>query len=244
MLGWQALPDWAFSAAGALFCISLVVLRLPDHRYFWELGPFFEFADGRTLHLPFVRLLNDWTYLLIIAGFCFRIRPRRRNNRGDDVAVALMGSYWLFTPYLILYACQFRDSRFGTGWAGPFEAFWMADTLSLARMLTGTALVTVGNLIDMWGYAVLCRSFSLVPEARELRKNGPYRLLRHPVYLGQVIAQAGVYFCFANWHPVWVLFWLGFAGIQMRRAWREEQVLGEAFGEEYLGWKRGTLWFW
>jgi protein-S-isoprenylcysteine O-methyltransferase Ste14 len=49
----------------------------------------------------------------------------------------------------------------------------------------------------------LGRSFSVMPEARRLVTNGPYSVIRHPVYLGEAVALAGVTSQYLSpWAPV------------------------------------------
>jgi protein-S-isoprenylcysteine O-methyltransferase Ste14 len=115
--------------------------------------------------------------------------------------------------------------------------------LSFATFASGTALVLVGNALDVWGYGKLFRSISIVPEARDLKVSGPYRFVRHPIYLGQMLAQAGVWLFFAQTHVVWIAFYACFVGMQLYRSRLEDRVLERAFGEPYLAWKRRTFWF-
>ena len=109
--------------------------------------------------------------------------------------------------------------------------------------LCGTALIVVGNLIDVSGYATLFRSVSIAAEARELKVTGLYRIVRHPIYLGQILAQAGVWLFYARTHVVWITFYVAFVAMQLYRSRLEDRVLQRAFGEPYLTWKRRTFWF-
>ena len=60
--------------------------------------------------------------------------------------------------------------------------------------LVGAAsCVTIfGMLIALYSLGALGRSFSIIPQARELVQTGPYRFVRHPLYLGELIAIFGV----------------------------------------------------
>ncbi|MBU1647461.1 MAG: hypothetical protein KJ787_14105, partial [Gammaproteobacteria bacterium] len=115
--------------------------------------------------------------------------------------------------------------------------------MSFERFCVGAACVCAGNALDVWGYASLFRSVSIVAEARDLVVSGPYRLVRHPVYLGQIVAQAGVWLLFAPLHPVWISFFACFVAMQLYRGRVEDTVLERAFGERYRMWKDRTFWF-
>jgi protein-S-isoprenylcysteine O-methyltransferase Ste14 len=65
-------------------------------------------------------------------------------------------------------------------------------------MVKRAALVAGGDLIMLLGiglsvYALgtLGRSFSIIPQARRLMRSGAYRIVRHPLYLGEPITMFG-----------------------------------------------------
>ena len=80
-------------------------------------------------------------------------------------------------------------------------------------------------------------------EARVLKITGPYRFVRHPIYLGQFLAQAGVWLVLANTHWVWIAFYVCFVALQLIRTRMEDKVLGDAFGASHRDWKLRTFWF-
>jgi len=95
---------------------------------------------------------------------------------------------------------------------------WQAVSTSLS--LTGT----VGAfLATLW----LGRAFCLMPEARVLRTGGPYRLIRHPVYLFEMIASIGLMMQFAQ--PWSFLLTAAIVALQFARMHYEEQVLAQNF---------------
>jgi protein-S-isoprenylcysteine O-methyltransferase Ste14 len=96
------------------------------------------------------------------------------------------------------------------------------DLASTAMVAAGTAYATVA-LIH------LRRSFSLLPEARELVTTGPYALSRHPMVLGEMVAMVGAVLPAFAYIPeprsAVVLILVPFlAGQWMRMGW-EESVL-------------------
>jgi protein-S-isoprenylcysteine O-methyltransferase Ste14 len=109
---------------------------------------------------------------------------------------------------------------------------------------TGTALVLAGDLVALAGcvwllVAVLAlgRCFGVLPEARGLVTRGPYRLVRHPVYLGELVACAGLVLAAPT---TWNLFVAAvFAGAQALRMRLEENELTLQF-PEYSGYADET----
>lgn len=238
---WRATPDWVFRLLGAVFFIGYLAWRADDYfSRFWSLGPWYRFPNGYVLRMPWVRVLVDLTYLLIAVGFCLRLPPRWRAAQAGPIALALLGAFWPFLPFVVEEALGWFDSQ-------RQEAFrtlmWGSAPLSLAVVSTAAVLMLIGNALDLWGYGVLCRSLSIVPEARALKTGGPYRFVRHPVYLGQMIAQAGVWLVLAPTHLLWIAFYLCFVALQLYRSWVEDRVLERAFGEQHRTWRKQTHWF-
>lgn len=83
-------------------------------------------------------------------------------------------------------------------------------------------------------------SFSLQAKARALVTTGLYSRFRNPIYLFGGLFVAGLSLLVSVWGP-WVV-----AAVlippQLSRARKEEQVLTQAFGEEYLRYREKT-WF-
>lgn len=63
---------------------------------------------------------------------------------------------------------------------------------STASLLAGEIVAVAGCAWMVASVLVLGRCFGVLPEARGLVVRGPYRLVRHPVYLGEIGAAAGL----------------------------------------------------
>ena len=62
------------------------------------------------------------------------------------------------------------------------------------RLFHGTAplvLMAVGLAVSISAKLFLRRSFGILPANRGVRRNGPYRLVRHPMYLGYALTHFG-----------------------------------------------------
>jgi protein-S-isoprenylcysteine O-methyltransferase Ste14 len=101
---------------------------------------------------------------------------------------------------------------------------------------TATALVLAGDVLAVTACAWLLVSvltlgpcFGVLPEARGLVMRGPYRFVRHPVYLGEIGAVAGLTLSSS---AAWSFAVLGaFVAAQLVRMHMEEDALTAAFPE-------------
>jgi protein-S-isoprenylcysteine O-methyltransferase Ste14 len=66
-------------------------------------------------------------------------------------------------------------------------------------------------------------------EARRLVTTGPYRFVRHPLYLFETVASLGILLQFLSVYAV--LVFIGYMLIQLQRMKNEEAVLEKTFPE-------------
>jgi protein-S-isoprenylcysteine O-methyltransferase Ste14 len=103
-----------------------------------------------------------------------------------------------------------------------------SDTPS-ALLLVGDTVAVAGSLWIFASVLALGRCFGVLPEARGLVTRGPYRLVRHPVYLGEIVALAGLTIAAPALSHVAIFAVFVFAqSVRMRL---EEAALTEAFPE-------------
>jgi protein-S-isoprenylcysteine O-methyltransferase Ste14 len=90
-------------------------------------------------------------------------------------------------------------------------------------------LVGIGLAFSIYALGALRFYFGLAPEARGLVTGGAYRIVRHPVYLGEFVAMCGALLpVLAPWT---VLIFATFCGLQACRAALEESVLSQTFAD-------------
>jgi protein-S-isoprenylcysteine O-methyltransferase Ste14 len=122
-----------------------------------------------------------------------------------------------FYPRFVALAGTF--STLGIVWLEPQELSPTLLLISLLLMIGGTAFALSAVL-------ALGRSISLMPEVRKLITWGPYALVRHPLYVGEMIATAGLAIQFLM---PWALVLLGLSCIlQFERMRNEERLLADA----------------
>lgn len=138
-------------------------------------------------------------------------------------------------PVALGYYCMF-SSRIGIAWM-------QTRILPRSQELAITAiLVTVaGMAFAVWARVYLGSNWSSVPtikEKHQLIRSGPYRLVRHPIYTGILLAIMGTFLANGKVRGALsiVLLWIGWqAKIRM-----EEQFMVRTFGAEYEDYRRTT----
>src|SRR5262245_27088477 len=93
-------------------------------------------------------------------------------------------------------------------------------------------IIFSGFLVQISAKVILWRSFGVVPAAREIKVLGPYRFVRHPMYLGYVIQHIGFFLAYPT---LWNLaVYSGALVVQVARILREERILnGEPHYREF-----------
>jgi protein-S-isoprenylcysteine O-methyltransferase Ste14 len=154
-----------------------------------------------------------------------------------------------FTLLVVLYAVRLpqrgTDHRLGViviAFSGTFAAigasFLPGGTRREGLVLFADLLATAGLAYSVWGLAYLRRSFSIIPEARRLVTGGPYRLSRHPVYLGEVATAIGVNLATAGWLSAIAIAY--FIACELMRIRWEERILAQTFPNEYPEYARSV----
>ncbi|HEY1505797.1 MAG TPA: isoprenylcysteine carboxylmethyltransferase family protein [Stellaceae bacterium] len=154
-------------------------------------------------------------YLLVLRFTLMRRPALRRANGWKPRAVAAIGAF----------------SIFGFGFLPP------AQGLAIAWHLTAAILLLASAALATLVLPYLGRSFSLMSEARGLVTRGPYRFVRHPLYLVEELAAiAG--FVEALSFAAGLLLALQIA-FQIGRILNEEAVLEASF-PDYARYKART----
>jgi protein-S-isoprenylcysteine O-methyltransferase Ste14 len=145
-----------------------------------------------------------------------------------------------FAVLVVMFAVRHVPKRTAPGFyprcaavAGTFLGVGMLllplQELSSALYLISLLLIISGTVFAIFAVLVLGRSISILPEARRLVTWGPYAFVRHPLYLGETVALAGVALQFLS---VWALLLLALQfAFQLQRMKHEERVLLQIFPE-------------
>lgn len=173
-------------------------------------------------HLYFFKPLwaaESLIYVMFIVAYSVRDNPKDRSRGVREILIPLVGA---MLPFGLL-----------TSRPNP----WIA--LHAAALYAIFSSMTVFTAFTIWGMWVLRSSFSITVEARKFVRGGPYRYVRHPIYLGEMCAAAAV----AIWRAsaVNAVLLCLFIAIQLLRARMEEGKLAAAF-PQYGPYAAGTWW--
>lgn len=126
-----------------------------------------------------------------------------------------------------------------TGYAAFFFVLLKPEgTQRFVPEAAGIALQVIGMAWQMASKYALGRSFGLLPAARRIVVAGPYRVVRHPIYLGYLISHIGFLLVNFSWRNLAVIAVLYAA--QVYRIGREEAVL--ASSSDYRAYQGRVRW--
>jgi protein-S-isoprenylcysteine O-methyltransferase Ste14 len=161
-------------------------------------------------------------------------RGRNASGRGVGRAFSELPRWYVFAflvPYVGIFVRLWRPLPLRLSPAG-----------SLAASASGAALSLAGMGLIMWGRLSLGRMYNVssafgnrLYADQKLITSGPFAFVRHPMYVGALIAGIGGVLLYRTWAAVLVLaheavFWV--------RAGREDQALAEEFGETWRAYAR------
>jgi protein-S-isoprenylcysteine O-methyltransferase Ste14 len=109
------------------------------------------------------------------------------------------------------------------GWL-PLATQPVGDGLGLATV-SGSLIQVAGLSLTIVSFLTLGKSFGVVAANRGLKVHGPYRVVRHPIYLSHTVTQIG--FLVANYHPLNFTILAAVWICQLLRIRAEERVLTE-----------------
>lgn len=153
--------------------------------------------------------------------------PKTRASQGSGSpapVVANLLAFGMFFPSLLIFS-------------GSAEA-----SMALPLALQGCLLALAGTSVVVRSRARLGPAWSFVPKADQgtgLVTTGPYRLVRHPIYLGFALLAVGEALAFASGQALAIVL-CGIVPTFVWRAHAEESLLRRTFGERYEVYRQRT----
>jgi protein-S-isoprenylcysteine O-methyltransferase Ste14 len=157
--------------------------------------------------------------------------------QGRQVSVLLLAAQSILVGWLLLTR---KSEVAGVTWIGRTVA-WSSALLPLGMQihretLAEQAAMILGLLLILWSLLSMGDTFGIAPADRGLVTRGPYRYIRHPMYLGEVICLTGVVMSNPSiWNACLLLvlslcFWL-------RIRWEEQVVTDYASYSSRVPWR-------
>jgi len=154
--------------------------------------------------------IADWIYVLqhlMVLG----IALTRPNPTVRDYSIASS------TAVIVAYAYPYAQVIY-LRWS-PGHVAWPA---------AGLVLVTLGASLSLVSLLAMGRLFGIRPAVRGLVTSGPYRFVRHPMYLSYILADIG--YNLQEWNLVTLLLVLGGWAALVYHIHAEERVLSQHSG--------------
>lgn len=155
---------------------------------------------------------------------------RRQAGRTTGMTGRFLRSFWFYFVSATLF---FAIAYFG--WA-PLP--WSISPRVQSLMLVfGSLLYFPGMTFAVWARMTLGDNYFVSTgfgaqlfKDHQLVTNGPFAIVRHPMYAGLILASMGALLIYFTWTT---LYFALFAPLTIVRARREEQALSEEFGEQW-----------
>jgi protein-S-isoprenylcysteine O-methyltransferase Ste14 len=128
------------------------------------------------------------------------------------------------SPRASFFATALARKRVPLGFLCGAAVLWLARPTSRS-LLIGGAIAAAGELLRIWAAGHL-------EKGREVTRSGPYRLTRHPLYLGSAIIGLGAAVAAAR-PGVGVLIGLYLASTILAAIATEEAGMRASFGDHY-----------
>jgi protein-S-isoprenylcysteine O-methyltransferase Ste14 len=107
---------------------------------------------------------------------------------------------------------------------------------------TGLLLILIGMALRFYSIWSLGRLFTVdvtIRDNHEIKKNGVYRFIRHPSYLGSIISFIGFGLSLNNWVSLLIISVL-VTSAMLYRINIEEKLLKQQFGSEYSDYMKNS----
>jgi len=158
---------------------------------------------------------------LVLASFVTRGQARARPRGFWENVYPLVTVFVPVLGFTLLFVPQVRALL--PGWS-PAAMDWMRGISPLFPfylVMGGTAIALLGASFSIWALSYLRRSFGLRTAVRELVRSGPYRRVRHPLYLGEILHLFGI--AILSGKPAGLYLFAAAVALQVVRARIEER---------------------
>jgi protein-S-isoprenylcysteine O-methyltransferase Ste14 len=173
-----------------------------------------------------------WCVLVVvwIIGYAARARRPHRPRARSHLTVQVPAACLLIVCFALLLNAHSYNLRM------------QVTPASVALGALGDALVLAGLGFAIWARVVLGHNWSglvmMVREGHQLVQDGPYAIVRHPIYTGLIAAILGTALTLGTLAS-WIAVASGLAGILLRVD-VEERLMASEFGDAHAAYRAKT----
>ena len=184
-----------------------------------------HFAQRSAQRAAFYAVIACWWIFLLT--FWLRKRPPRARETKRDWT-SLIGMFLQGAAYFCVWAFPLEQKHFSPIRPASPVVEWGLAVLTVAIAVASTWLVIAAarRLGKQWALA------ARLVEDHTLIQDGPYRLVRNPIYAGMFGMLVATGLAVTQWIPLLLAIVLFIAGTYIRIR-SEERLLREAFGSEF-----------
>lgn len=185
----------------------------------------------------FIRMLGGALAYGVMAVVMFGVwqGTRRKAGRTTGRTGHLLRTWWFYLVSTLLF--------FYVGYRGWVPLYWnFPPQTRIWFLIFGSLFYFPGMAFVLWGRIALGENYFVSTgfgvqlfANHQLVMKGPFAIVRHPMYLGIILASLGALLIYSTWTTLYFVF---FAPLMMIRAYREEQALAAEFGEQWQEYRR------
>ena len=173
-----------------------------------------------------------WVILLLYWGvFAFSVKRDMRLAQSWQSRLGLV-LFFFIMMFALASLLYFQKIFSSLQTATASHATWLS--------ITGVVLCGLGVAFAIWARFYLGKNWSGTPslkEGHELIVGGPYRLVRHPIYTGMLLALLGSALVGGF---LWFIIFISSAALLLYRIKIEERLMAAQFPAQYLEYKKKT----
>ncbi len=161
-------------------------------------------------------------------------RVRRHIGRSPNIKPAGFKERLLWTGWFIVIAVWITQPLVIGKYSSTSLFSFIPSSLNNYGLLTGIILVALGYAGTLWCYSALGDSWRIGVNKKEttsLIEHGPYRTIRHPIYLFQILMLTGAAFLLSTLFSIMIII-IHFICILIKSLDEEAYLLGR-HGPEY-----------
>jgi len=178
-----------------------------------------------------MQLFGGMWFMLLALGVAFNIGSSADKSWPSLLSSVCLGAFYVLLALLTMTRSPAKAQADGVlpriaafvGTYMPWTIAFFGKTDQALPNLASTACVLIGMIMMLVTIRHLGRSFSLVPQARNVVQTGPYRWIKHPLYLSEQIAILGVVLQYLT--PITAIILVLHIGVQVCRILYEEDLL-------------------